>query len=144
MLSYIFLKIFLQLNFQVYWHSIVHSMPLSFNALYHQYLSYPFFPLKIVTYAFSYLFLLILPKIINLIKLFKEPTFSLLILSTSLMFLLQLILHFILIASSVLHILFFSNFLRWSFQPIFLSNIFVEDFNFLLRTALICRIFFIV
>lgn len=41
--------------------------------------------LKIVICAFSYLFLLVLPKI-NFISLFREPTFILLILSTSLMF----------------------------------------------------------
>lgn len=41
---------------------------------------------KIVICAFSHLFSLVLPKIINLISLFKEPAFSLLILSTSLMF----------------------------------------------------------
>ena len=58
-------------------------------------------------------------------------------------FLFQLVLHLILIAASIPHILFFTDFLGWNFQPISFSNIFIEDFNFLLRTALICRIFLI-
>lgn len=70
------------LNFQVYWHKIIYAMLLPFNSLV---LIAPFSFFKNNDLCFLS-FLLVLPKIINVISVFKEPAFSFLSLSISLMF----------------------------------------------------------
>ena len=126
------------LNFQVYWHKVVYAMLLSFNVPYHVYLlSFSFFKNSDLCFL---LFALSCQRLSILLVFSKNQLSSCWSSLLHWCFLFQLILHNCILCSTYF---IFSNFLRQNFQPFFFSNLFIEDFNFLLRTALIGRIFHI-